>query len=113
LNFEFYAESFEVYSVAKKEESVAKSIKEKEEKKVLKRALQRVQWKEYHKIIAEQAISRKKGCRGNNAGDGPAAIGSVKKNLGGNFHGYTCINIYMLTYIHVCMNIHTLSIIRT
>jgi hypothetical protein len=80
-NFDFYSDSFDFYSIAKKIESIAKSIKDKEDAiaksirdkedaKVLKRVQQKADTKVYNKRIAAQSISRKKGCRGNKAGDG-------------------------------------------
>ncbi len=35
----------------------------------------------YIKIIAAQAIARKKGFRGNKAADGPADVGYVESNI--------------------------------
>jgi hypothetical protein len=61
----------------------------------MKKALQKVQKKEYHKIISIQAISRKKGCSCNPAGDGPAGMESVEKNTA----GYLYINICMFLFI--------------
>jgi hypothetical protein len=51
--------------------------------------------KEYCKIIAAQAIARKKGYRGNKAGDGPVGVGSVEKETGGNSYIYIYIYIYI------------------
>jgi hypothetical protein len=77
---------------------IMKSLQDKEEAKVLKRAEQKVAMKKHHKTIAAQAISRKKGCRGNNAGDGPADNGSVGKKSAG-----TCIQIFICIYVYVYM----------
>jgi hypothetical protein len=92
-----------------------KNLQEKEAAKVVKLALQKVQKKEYHKIIAMQAISRKKGCSCNPAGDGPAGMESLEKNIAGNIYIHISIFVYVYTYIlsHVLVQKLIYSAINT